>query len=190
MLGPLVLSAPGGRALTVLPALSTTLPCCAVLHWLQISHLAAQHYHRAGRRSWETGCRRRGRRGPVFGDADGPRSSSNCAVAAGGVLGRAALAASGGFTGVKRAQSLGFVGLTLPVQQFVQDLREKNTIYQLCGEMIHQKLKSHMELRFILVPAIVLQLHWSPHPSIQGPTGQSTNRGQDVVEAGYRELLV
>lgn len=122
--------------LTVLPALSAALPCRAVLHWLQISHpFTAQHHHsRAGRWSWEAGSRGGGRRGPVFGDTP-------CGPSDVGVLGRAALAAGGGFTGVKRAQSLGFVGLTLPVQQFVQNLRRKDTTYELCGEK--SKLTSH-----------------------------------------------
>lgn len=58
----------------------------------------------------------------MFGDA--PRSTSNPTVTGCGVFGWAALAARGRFTGVEGAQSLGLMGLALPVQQLVQDLRK------------------------------------------------------------------
>ena len=74
----------------------------------------------------------------MFGDA--PRCSPKRTVAAAGVLGRAALAACGGFAGVKRAKRLGLVGLALPVQQLVQDLRQK-TQHKLCGEVIYLKTR-------------------------------------------------
>lgn len=57
----------------------------------------------------------------MFGDA--PGRPAHPTVAGGSVLGWAALAASCWLTGVEGAESLGLVGLTLSVQQLIQDLR-------------------------------------------------------------------
>lgn len=115
----------GVGILTILPGLSSTIPCWTVLHWVQfslMSHLFTSQRHsrgRAGRRGRHGGRRRR--RGRVFGDA--PRGSAHPAVAGGSMFGWAALAASCRLAGVEGAQGLGLVGLTLPVQQLIQYLR-------------------------------------------------------------------
>lgn len=57
----------------------------------------------------------------MFGDA--PGSPAYPTVAGSSVFRWAALAASCWLAGVKGAESLGLVGLTLSVQQLIQDLR-------------------------------------------------------------------
>lgn len=93
-----------------------------------VSHLFAgqgDSRGRAGGRRCHGGgcCCRGGRRGRVLGDA--PRGPGHGAAAAEVVFGGAALAGSCRLAGVEGAQGLGLVGLTLPVQQFIQDLRRK-----------------------------------------------------------------
>lgn len=62
----------------------------------------------------------------MFGHAPGRPAHSP--VAGGSVLGRAALAASCWLAGVEGAESLGLVGLTLSVQQFIQDLESSKVL--------------------------------------------------------------
>lgn len=63
----------------------------------------------------------------MFGDTPcGPTPST---VASGSMFGWAALAASCWLAGVEGAQSLGLVGLTLPVQQLIEYLRSGREIW-------------------------------------------------------------
>lgn len=57
----------------------------------------------------------------MFGDA--PGGTADPTVAGGSVFGRAALAASCWLARVEGAEGLGLVGLTLSVQQLIQDLK-------------------------------------------------------------------